>query len=104
MTDGPRPQRRVKLMARMPTKKPNTKVPPKLTDTEQDLLWHLEHGYQLESGPVGSGLLLRNLKDNFVVRTASANQGTIKALEERGLIKATQGQDKLTTVWRVTSR
>jgi hypothetical protein len=87
----------------MPLKKPVTANDPKLTKTEQDLLSHLEHGFQLESGAF-DGLLLRNLKDNSVVRTASANQSTIKALEERGLIKATQGRDKLTTVWRAAKK
>jgi hypothetical protein len=52
--------------------------------TEQDIVWHLENGYQLESSPI-DGLLLRNVKDNSAVR-AAANQNTIKALEERGLI------------------
>jgi hypothetical protein len=84
----------------MPNTKATLKMPPKLTKTEEDLLWHLEHGYQLESGPVGSGPVLRRLKDNSVVRTASANQSTIKALEERRLIKTTQSRDKLTTIWR----
>jgi DNA-binding MarR family transcriptional regulator len=76
----------------------------KLTKTEQDLLSHLEQGYQLESEAFGNGLLLRNLKDNSVVRTASANQSTIKGLEERGLIERTQGRDKLTTIWRTTTK
>jgi len=75
-----------------------------LTEVEQDLLSHLKHGFQLESGGFGTGLLLRNLKDDSVVRTASANQSTIKGLEERGLIKATQGPDKLTTIWRATGK
>lgn len=84
----------------MPTKKAASKVPPKLTQTEEDLLWHLDHGYQLETGPHGSGPLLRNLKDNSVVGTASANESTIRAREERGLIKATHSGDPLTTIWR----
>ena len=88
----------------MSPEKPVAANTTKLTKTEQDLLSHLEHGFQLESDPLGTGLLLRNLKDNSVVRTASANQSTIKGLEERGLIKATQGRDKLTTVWRATSK
>jgi hypothetical protein len=86
----------------MPKKKPVTKVPPKLTKTEGNLLWRLEHGYQLETDPLGSGLLLRNLKDSLVVRAASANQSTIKALEERGLINArTEG---LTTIWHAKKK
>jgi hypothetical protein len=63
-----------------------------MTKTEENLLWRLEHGYQLETDPLGSGLLLRNLEDNLVVRAASANQRTIKALEERGLIHGEYGR------------
>jgi hypothetical protein len=81
----------------MPSKKAVAKRPPKLTKTEEDLLWHLTHGFQLETDSFGTGLLLRNLKDNSVVRTASANQSTIRALEERGLISAKT--DGLTTIW-----
>jgi len=84
----------------MPRRKLIAKAPPKLSKIEEDLLTHLTHGYQLETDPFGSSLLLRNLKDGSVVRTAAANQNTIKALEERGLIKATPGKDKLTTIWR----
>jgi len=85
----------------MPPRKQPAK-PPKLSKTEEDLLSHLTHGYQLETDPFGSGLLLRNLKDDTVVRTAAANQNTIKALEDRGLIEAIEGKDKLTTIWRAT--
>jgi len=82
----------------MPRKRPVVKAAPRLTKTEENLLWRLEHGYQLETDPLGGGLLLRNLKDNLVVRAASANQSTIKALEDRGMIHAnTQG---LITIWR----
>jgi hypothetical protein len=85
-------------MARKKPSSPTPQTPSKLTKSEQDLLTHLETGYQLESGPPGSGPLLRNLKDDTVVRAISANQGTIKALEERGLI---QGETNgLTTIWR----
>jgi hypothetical protein len=82
----------------MPSKKAATKVPPKLTKTEEDLLWHLNHGYQLESSSVGGELLLRRLKDNSVKRTASANRSTIRALEQRGLVSASG--DALTTIWQ----
>ncbi len=84
----------------MPRRKSIAKAPPKLSKTEQDLLERLIHGYQLETDPFGTSLLLRNLKDGSVVRTAAANQNTIKALEERGLIKSSHGKDKLTTIWR----
>jgi hypothetical protein len=86
------------------SKKAVPKVAPKFTKAEEDLLWHLEHGYQLENDPIGTGLLLRKLKDNSAVRTASANQNTVKVLEGRGLINARQGPDKLTTIWRLTKK
>ena len=35
---------------------------------------------------LGGEPVLRRLKDNEVLRSASANRNTIKALEERGLI------------------
>jgi hypothetical protein len=86
----------------MQRKKPVVKTAPRLTKTEENLLWRLEHGYQLETDPLGGGLVLRNLKDNLVVRAASANQSTIKALEGRGLIHAnTEG---LITIWRAKSQ
>jgi len=77
---------------------------PKLTDIEEDLLAHLEQGYQLESNSVGGGLLLRRLKDDTTIRPASANQSTIKALEKRGLIKAIEGDDAFTTIWRLQKK
>src|SRR5437868_11992286 len=84
----------------MAKKKPAAPADPKLTDTEADLLRHLQSGYQLESSALERGLLLRRLKDNEVIRTASANQSTVKALEERGVISEVKSQDPLTTVWR----
>jgi len=88
----------------MPRRKPpaKTEPKPKLTPTEEDLLAHLENGYQLESSSLERGPLLRNLKDNSLVRATSANQGTIRALEERGLVHAKA--EGLTTIWRATNR
>ncbi len=37
-------------------------VLPKLTEAEQDLIWHMEHGYQLETDSLGGDLVLRRLK------------------------------------------
>ncbi len=83
------------------SKKQTAKVAPKLTKTEEDLLWHLENGYQLESAIAG-GPILRNLKDQSTMRTASANQSTIHALEERGLV--TETTDGLTTTWKAKKK
>ena len=83
----------------MPTKKTGS-LPPKLTEAEQDLVWHMEHGYQLETDSLGD-LVLRRLKDDEVVRPASANRNTVKALEERGLITSSRSRHPLTMVWRI---
>ena len=69
----------------MPKKKASS-IPPKLTEAEQDLLAHMEQGYQLETDSLGANPILRRLKDDDVIRPLSANRNTIKALEERGLI------------------
>jgi hypothetical protein len=59
---------------------------PKLTETEQDLLSHMQEGYQLETDSLGGNPVLRHLKDNEEMRPLSASRSTIKALEQRGLI------------------
>jgi hypothetical protein len=64
----------------MAVKKRAPKVGPELTETEQDLLSHMEHGYQLETDSLGSDPVLRRLKDGEVMRPASANRSTIKSL------------------------
>jgi hypothetical protein len=76
----------------------------KLTETEQDLLSHMQHGYQLETDSLGSNPVLRQLKDNEEIRPLSANRNTIKALEQRGLISPDKGRDPLTIVWRVKKK
>ena len=55
----------------------------KLTETEQDLLWYIQDGYQLETDSLGGNPVLRRLKDNEEVRPLSANRNTIKAMEGR---------------------
>jgi hypothetical protein len=58
-------------------KKKSANLLPKLTETEQDLLSHMQHGYQLETDSLGSNPVLRHLKDNEEVRPLSANRNTI---------------------------
>jgi hypothetical protein len=77
---------------------------PKLTKTEQDLLSHIQHEYQLETDSLGGNPVLRHLKDNEEIRHLSANRNTIKALEQRGLISPGKGRDPLTVVWRVKKK
>jgi hypothetical protein len=74
---------------------------PKLSEAEQDLIRHIEQGYQLETDSLGSDPVLRKLKDDEVIRPASANRNTVKALEERGLIIPVKGRDPLKIVWRL---
>lgn len=72
--------------------------PPKLTEAEQDLISHMEHGYQLETDSLGSDPMLRRYKDDEVVRPLSANRSTVEALQERGLIAPEKGRDPLKIV------
>jgi hypothetical protein len=82
-------------------KKKAAKLPPKLTETEQDLLSHLQNGYQLETDSLGGNPILRRLKENEEMRPLSANRNTIKAMEKRGLIIPGKGRDPLTIAWRL---
>ena len=79
-------------------------VSPKLTEGEQDLLSHIQDGYQLETNSLGGDPILRRLKDNEVIRPLSANRNTIKAMEQRGLIRPGKGRDPLTIVWRLKKK
>ena len=85
-------------------KKQTASVVPKLTETEQDLLSHMQQGYQLETDSLRGNPVLRRLKDNVEIRPLSANRNTIKALEQRGLISPDKGRDPLTIVWRVRKK
>ena len=85
-------------------KKKAANLLPKLTETEQALLSHIQHGYQLETDSLGGNPVLRHLKDNEEMRPLSANRNTIKALEQRGLISPGNGRDLLTIVWRVKKK
>jgi hypothetical protein len=88
----------------MVAKKQASSVLAKMTDAEQDLLRHLEHGYQLETDSLGGDPLLRRLKDDAVIRPASANRSTIKAMEERGFISPGKAHDPLTIVWHLSRK
>jgi len=67
------------------------------------LVSHSENGYQLETDSLGANPVLRRLEDD-VVRPASANRNTVKALEERGLISSSKGRDPLTILWHIRTR
>jgi hypothetical protein len=93
-----------KAPPRAKSKEVKPEPPPKLRRTEEDLLWHMSHGYQLETSSRNDNPILRNLKDNSEVR-ATANRGTIEALQKRGLIAvAKDGGVVNPTVWRLTSK
>ena len=81
-------------------KKKVTSLMLKLTEAEQDLLSHMQEGYQLETDSLSGDPILRRPKDNEVIRPISANRNTIKAMEQRGLISPGKGRDPLTIVWR----
>ena len=80
-------------------KKKGANLPAKLTEIEQDLISHIEDGYQLETDSLGGNPVLRRLKDSEEIRPLSANRNTVKALERRGLITPGKGRDLLTIVW-----
>jgi hypothetical protein len=77
---------------------------PKLTGGEQDLLSHIQDGYQLETDSLGGNPILRRLKDEEEIRPLSANRNTIKAMEDRGLISPGKGRGPLTILWRLKKR
>jgi hypothetical protein len=77
---------------------------PKLTESEQDLLSHIQDGYQLATDSLGGNPVLRRLKDNEVIRPLSANRGTIEAMEQRGLISPGKGRDPLTIAWHLKKK
>ncbi|MGA8216832.1 MAG: hypothetical protein WB799_24825 [Candidatus Sulfotelmatobacter sp.] len=85
-------------------KKKAATLPPKLTETEQDVLSHIQDGYQLETDSLGGNPVLRRLKDSEEIRPLSANRSTIKAMERRGLITPGEGRDPLTIVWHLRKK
>jgi hypothetical protein len=80
-------------------KKKAANLLPKLTEAEQDLLSHIQDGYQLETDSLGGNPVLRRLKDNEEIHPLSVNRNTIKAMEQRGLISPVKSRDPLTIVW-----
>jgi hypothetical protein len=85
-------------------KKKTANLLSKLTETEQDLLSHIQDGFQLETDSLGGNPILRRLKDNEEIRPLSANRNTIKAMERRGLIIPTKGRDPLTILWQLEKK
>ena len=85
-------------------KKKAVKLPPKLTETEQELLSHIQDGFQLQTDSLGGNPVLRRLKDNEEIRPLSANRNTIQALKQRGLISPGKGRDPLTIVWHLKGK
>jgi hypothetical protein len=85
-------------------KKKATSPPPKLTESEQDLLSHMQLGYELETDSLGGDPILRRLKDNEVIRPLSANRSTIEAMKQRGIITPGKGRDPLTILWRLKNK
>jgi hypothetical protein len=88
-------------MTGKPKKQGADRVPSGLTETEQNLLSHLQNGYQLETDSLGGDPQLRRLENSEVVRPLSATRNTVKALQERGLIAPAEGDDPLRVVWHL---
>ncbi len=88
----------------MAKKKAAIRLMPKLTEPEQDLLSHIQDGYQLQTDSLGGNPVLRRLKDNEEIRPLSANRNTIKAMERRGLISPGKGRDPLTIAWSLNKK
>ncbi len=85
-------------------KKKAASLVPKLTEAEQELLSHIQDGYQLETDSLSGNPVLRRLKDNEVIRPLSANRNTIRAMGRRGLITPGKGRDPVTIVWRLKKK
>jgi hypothetical protein len=85
-------------------KKKAPSLVPKLTEIEQDLLSHIQDGYQLETDSLGGNPVLRRLRDNEEIRPQSASRTTIKAMERRGLISPGKGPDPLAIVWNLKTK
>jgi len=85
-------------MAKRKTASKEVVVPGKRTDAEQALLSHMENGYELQTDLFGANRVLRWLKGDEEIRTASANRGTVKVLQKRGLIVSREGREPLTLV------
>jgi hypothetical protein len=82
-------------------KKKDATVPAKLTEAEQDLIWHMEHAYQLETDSLGGNPVLRRLKDDEVVRPgvreSQYREGTRRARPDR----SGQGCNPLKIEWHL---
>lgn len=87
----------------MPKKKA-AKTPPKLSEPEEDLLAHMQQGYELVTDLLGGDPVLRRANDNEVIRPLSVNRNTIKVLQDRGFITQSKGKDPLTISWRVKKK
>lgn len=76
----------------------------KLTASEQDLLAQMDNGYWLETDSQRGNPVLRRVKDNEVIRPASANRNTIKSVEDRGLIRPEKADDPLAIAWHLSRK
>ena len=58
----------------------------------------------MRTDSLGGDPVLRRLEDDEVVRPASANCNTVKALEERGLIGSGKSPAPLTIAWHIKTK
>jgi hypothetical protein len=85
-------------------KKKASSVPSELTETERDLIEHMQQGFQLETDSLGGNPVLRQAKSNEAIRPLSVNRNTITSLQKRGLILPGKGHDPLTIGWRLAKK
>jgi hypothetical protein len=64
----------------------------------------MKQGYELVTDSLGRNPVLRNLKNDEVIRPASSNASTVKALQQAGFIGPGKSRDPLTIVWRLARK
>ena len=62
-------------------------VYPKLSEAEQDLVQHLEQGYELETDSLGSNPILRGRRDDEVLRPSERLKNAVSSCKERVRIR-----------------
>jgi hypothetical protein len=90
-----------------PSESTGKDIPPELatdlSETELDLLRHLQKGYEIQTDTLGGDVLLRRARGEEPIRPLSATRNTVKALEERGLVAQTESHDPLRVDWRLSA-
>jgi hypothetical protein len=72
-----------------------------LSEAEEDLVSHMERGWRLETDSLGGNPVIRDPKNDEVIRPMSANRSTVEALQKRGLIRPGKSDEPLKIVWQL---